>query len=222
MFLNFSEKHLENTMTQGQNKKLQEAWNSRWESSHFGRHSTFLSRQMMKTKKKALRKILENIDAKTVVDVGCGIGRTLEVFRDAGLDYLGIDASSEAISICRKKQLCVLHKDLDEVEETYDLVFSDGMLEHFLNFEPYAKKMMQISKKYVLLIQPNHGSIVGKTLVYFSELLRGRINVYEYNYRIQDFIETFEANDFSINQNRSIFLDVYRILLFKRKNSKQL
>jgi 2-polyprenyl-3-methyl-5-hydroxy-6-metoxy-1,4-benzoquinol methylase len=204
-----------------QNKKLQEKWNSRWESSHTGKHSTFLSRRMMKVKKKILRKITENIDVKTVIDVGCGIGRTLEVFRDAGLDYLGIDASPEAISICREKQLCVLHKNLDEVEETYDLVFSDGMLEHFLNFELYAKKMMQISKKYVLLIQPNHGSFVGKTLVYFAELLRGRINVYEYNYRIQDFIETFEANDFSISENHSIFLDVYRILLFKRKNSKQ-
>jgi len=208
-------------MIQGRNKKLQEAWNSRWESSHTGRHSTFLSRQMMKAKKKIIRKILENIEAKTVIDVGCGIGRTLEVFRDTGLDYLGIDTSSEAISICRKKQLSVLHKDLDEVEETYDLVFSDGMLEHFLNFEPYAKKMMQISKKHVLLIQPNHGSFMGKTLVYFAELLRGRINVYEYNYRIHDFIDTFEENDFSICENHSIFLDVYRILLFERKSSKQ-
>jgi 2-polyprenyl-3-methyl-5-hydroxy-6-metoxy-1,4-benzoquinol methylase len=199
------------------NKKLQQAWNSRWESSHTGRHSTFLSRRMMKAKKKTLKKILENIETKTVIDVGCGIGRTLEVFRDAGLDYLGIDASSEAISICQKKQLSVLHKDLDEEEETFDLVLSDGMLEHFLNFEPYAKKMMEISKKYVLLIQPNHGSIMGKTLVYFAELLRGRINVYEYNYRIQDFIDTFEKNDFSLCENHSIFLDVYRILLFKRK-----
>ena len=208
-------------MTREQNKKLQGEWNSRWESSLTVRHSTFLSRQMMKAKKKILRKILENIDIKTVLDVGCGIGRTLEVFRDAGLNYLGIDASSEAISICRKRQLSVLHKDLDEVEETYDLVFSDGMLEHFLNFEPYAQKMMQIGKKYVLLIQPNHSSFMGKTFVYFAELLRGRINVYEYNYRIHDFIETFEENDFSICENHSIFLDVYRILLFKRKNSKQ-
>ncbi len=207
-------------MTQRQNKKLQEAWDHRWESSLIGRHSTFLSRRMMKAKKKILRKILENIDVKTVIDVGCGIGRTLEVFRDAGLNNLGIDASTEAISICRKKKLSVLHINLDEVDETYDLVFSDGMLEHFLNFEPYAKKMMQISNKYVLLIQPNHGSFVGKTLVYFSELLRSRINVYEYNYRIHDFIDTFEENDFSICENHSIFMDVYRILLFKRKNSK--
>lgn len=205
-------------MIQGQNKKLQEAWNNRWESSHTGRHSTFLSRRMMKAKKKTLRKILENIEAKTVIDVGCGIGRTLEVFRDVGLDYLGIDASSEAVSICQNKELSVLHKDLEEVEETYDLVFSDGMLEHLLNFVPYAQKMMQISKKYVLLVQPNHGSFMGKTLVYFAELLRGRINVYEYNYRIHDFIDTFEENDFSLNENHSIFMDVYRILLFKRKN----
>lgn len=207
-------------MTQEQNKKLQEKWNNRWKSSHAGRHSTFLSRRMMKTKKRILRNILKNIEIKTVIDVGCGIGRTLEVFRDAELDYLGIDTSSEAISICQKKQLSVLKKDLDEVSDSYDLVFSDGMLEHFLNFEPYAKKMMQISKKYVLLIQPNHGSFIGKTLVYFAEILRGRINVFEYNYRIQDFIDTFEENDFSLCENHSIFLDVYRILLFKRKNSK--
>ncbi len=207
-------------MTQEHNKKLQEAWNNRWKSSYLGRHSTLLSRRMMKAKKKNLRKILKNIDVKTAIDVGCGIGRTLEIFRDLGLNYLGIDSSSEAISICQKKNLLAVHKDLDDVEETYDLVFSDGMLEHFLNFEPYAKKMTHISKKDVLLIQPNHGSFFGKTLVYFAELFRGRINVYEYNYRIQDFIETFEENDFLLVKNQSIFLDVYRILLFRRKNSK--
>ena len=42
----------------------------------------------------------------------------------------------------------------------------------------------RISNKYVALIQPNHESFIGKTAVYFAELLRGHENIYEYNYRI--------------------------------------
>lgn len=90
------------------------------------------------------------------------------------------------------------------------------MLEHFINFEPYARHMMRISRKYVLLIQPNHDSFWGKTLVYLSEILRRNDNIYEYNYRIMDFIGVFNRNGFSLEQNRPVFLDVFRLLLFKK------
>ena len=74
---------------------------------------------------------------------------------------------------------------------------------------------------YVLLgwlkkIQPNHDSFWGKTLAYLAELLRGRENVFEYNYRIKDFISVFENNGFKITENYPIFCDVFRLLLFKK------
>ena len=118
--------------------------------------------------------------------------------------------------MCRNKGLNVTQRKLEDITEKYDLVSSDGMLEHFLNFEPYAQQLMNISKDYVLLIQPNHDSFWGKTLAYLAELLRDRENVFEYNYRIKDFITVFQNNGFMITGNYPIFCDVFRLLLFKK------
>ena len=107
-------------------------------------------------------------------------------------------------------------RKMEDVKEQYDLVSSDGMLEHFLNFEPYAQHLMRISRRYVLLIQPNHDSFCGKTLAYLSELLRGDANVFEYNYRIRDFISVFSRYGFEIAKNSPIFFDVFRLLLFRK------
>jgi hypothetical protein len=85
-----------------------------------------------------------------------------------------------------------------------------------LNFEPYARLLMNISNNYVLLIQPNHDSFCWKTLAYLAELIRGRENVFEYNYRIKDFINVFQNNGFEITKNYPIFRDVFRLLLFKK------
>jgi len=175
---------------------------------------------MFKAKKQTLRKFLKYTKFESAIEVGCGLGHTLEVFRDLGIHYVGIDASSNAVSFCQKKGLKAIQKRLEDVDEQYDLVSSDGMLEHFLNFEPYVKHMVRICKKYVLLIQPNHDSLSGKTFSYFAEILRGRVNVYEYNYRIRDFINVFEKNGFKLYKSCSIFMDVFRLLLFEKMTSQ--
>ncbi len=127
-----------------------------------------------------------------------------------------VDVSSHAVSVCTNKGLNVTQRKLEDVTEKHDLVSSDGMLEHFLNFEPYALQLMNISNNYVLLIQPNHDSFFGKTIAYLAELIRGRENVFEYNYRIKDFIAVFRNNGFEIIKNRPVFADVFRLLLFKK------
>jgi len=104
------------------------------------------------------------------------------------------------------------------VSEQYDLVSSDGMLEHFLNFEPYARHLMRISRRYVLLIQPNHDSFRGKTAAYLAELLRRDENIFEYNYRIKDFISVFSQHGFKVIGNYPIFSDVFKLLLFEKEN----
>lgn len=191
-------------------------WDKRWEGSHEKERLTFLGRRMFKVKKEILKKVMKDIQVKTVVEVGCGLGHTLQVFQDVGYDCCGIDISPEAVAVCEKKGLKATLKDVANIDEQFDLVSSDGMLEHFLNFEPYAKHLMRISRRYVLLIQPNHGSSAGKTLVYLSELLMGDKNVYEYNYRITDFIDIFDTHGFKIIRSEKIFLDVFRLLLFEK------
>ena len=69
----------------------------------------------------------------------------------------------------------------------------------------------------MLLIQPNHDSFRGKTLAYLAELIRGDENVFEYNYRIKDFIDVFHRNGFQIVNNYPVFFNVFRLLLFRKR-----
>jgi len=197
-------------------KTLYETWDKRWEGSEEEERLTFIGKIMFKAKEKVLTTAIKDITNANVIEVGCGLGHTMEVYKKNGLNCVGIDVSSHAISVCRNKGLNVTQRKLEDITEKYDLVSSDGMLEHFLNFEPYAQLLMNISKDYVLLIQPNHDSFWGKTLAYLAELLRGRENVFEYNYRIKDFITVFQNNGFMITGNYPIFCDVFRLLLFKK------
>jgi len=195
---------------------LYETWDKRWEGTEEEENLTIIGKMMFKAKEKALTTVIKDISIAKVIEVGCGLGHTMEVYKKNGLNCVGIDVSSHAVSVCRNKGLNVTQRRLEDISEKYDLVSSDGMLEHFLNFEPYAQQLMNISNNYVLLIQPDHDSFCGKTLAYLAELLRGSKNVFEYNYRIKDFITVFRDNGFEIIKNYPIFYNVCRLLLFKK------
>src|SRR5260370_6306924 len=51
-------------------------------------------------------------DATNVLDIGCGRGEMLEVFREAGIRALGIDLNDDSIALCRAKQLQAENADL--------------------------------------------------------------------------------------------------------------
>ena len=205
-------------MVNKNDEELYHISDQRWQGSEESERITFLGKLMTKAKKKVLAKTISDLEINAVIEVGCGLGHTLKVFHDGGYDCIGIDVSQNAIKACRSKGLHVILQKLQDVSEQYDLVSSDGMLEHFLNFEPYARHLMRISRRYVLLIQPNHDSFCGKTLAYLSELLRSDENVYEYNCRIKDFISVFSRYDFKIVKNSPIFFNVFRLLLFEREH----
>lgn len=42
-------------------------------------------------------------DGERVLDLGCGNGRLLELFREKGIDYVGVDSSEKLIEIAKKK-----------------------------------------------------------------------------------------------------------------------
>ncbi len=200
---------------------LDREWDERWQGSEDSERLTLLGRLMFKAKEEMLRAVLPEIEAETAIDVGCGLGYTLKVFHGAGLDCLGIDISPAAIKVCEQKGLPVRLQRLAEVTGQYDLVSSDGMLEHYLNFEPYAIDLMRLSRRYVLLIQPNHESLLGKTIVYLAELIRGHENMFEYNYRMKDFFAVFDKHGFGIVKNMPIFKDIFRLLLFEKSETHQ-
>jgi len=194
-----------------------ETWEKRWAAAGRGLGLTGLGRWMLRAKTRALRDALSGMEAASMIEVGCGLGHTGLVFRRAGLDYFGIDLSPTAVSVSRSRGLRAERMDLRDVRDAFDLVASDGLLEHALDFEPLARDMMRISRRFILLIQPNHESVPGRLLARLSEIFRGRTNVREYDHPIGDFVRVFAAGGFALVRSVPVFADVFRLLLFERR-----
>lgn len=96
---------------------------------------------------------------KTVLDVGCGMGRFAEVVAEAGAQVVGIDLSSAvdaaAANLSRFENAAVVQADvfaLPFAPESFDLIYSIGVLHHtpdtraaFLALPRFVKRGGQIS-----------------------------------------------------------------------------
>ncbi len=193
---------------------LYDTWDKHWAKE---RKLTPVGRIFCPIRMKALRRTFQELDINTAIDVGCGFGYLLEIFHESGLDYVGLDVAPRSIEVCKHMGLNARLGKVEDETQQYDLVAAEGMLEHFVNFEPFAKHMMRISKRYVLIMQPNHDSFTGRTLAYVTQTLRGSNIVLEYNYQIKDFISVFERNGFSAIKNEPLILNTSRLILFEKK-----
>lgn len=99
---------------------------------------------------------------KTILDVGCGEGFTLNRFRksDIGKDLMGVDTSETAIELGRKQ---FPHLNLKKgsayklpfKDNTFDLVLCLEVLEHLENPEKALIELTRVSKKYCVISVPN-------------------------------------------------------------------
>lgn len=191
--------------------KLYYRWNKFWEKENF----TVIGKMMTRGRMKAYKKVLTQLDFDNIIDIGCGYGFVLNLFEDLKLNYVGIDVSENAVAFCKQIGLNARVGKLEDEQGEYDLVEAEGMLEHFLNFEPYVAHMCRISKKYVMILQPNHHSFWGRIIAYLAQLVRGKEIVLEYNYRIEDFVDSFKKYNFKLIKSEPIFLDSTRLLVFE-------
>ena len=158
----------------------------------------------------------------SILDVGCGTGRTLERFRRAGYrNSIGIDVSPESIRICEengfKAGRDVYLADVTKSpfpKESFTLVYAEGLLEHFDCFEPLVRGMCHLSQRFVLIVQPNHFSIYGRLLKMGQDWL-GR-GVEEISYKLEEFVKCFEKYDFPLAERRFTPLHDHAIMLFEK------
>lgn len=201
-------------MEQHKDKILYDDWDAHWAEEP---KLTPVGKVFCPLRMKAMRRAILDLHVETAIDTGCGFGYLLTLLDEIGLDYVGIDVSEHAIAVCRRKGLQARLGDLEEEEGAYDLVVSEGMLEHFINFEPYVRHLVRISKRYILLMQPNHDSFSGRTLVYLTQILRGDKVMFEYNYQQADFANVFANHGCELIKSEPVILDTSRLLLFEKK-----
>jgi ubiquinone/menaquinone biosynthesis C-methylase UbiE len=206
-----------------QNKS--KTWNEIWKDF---KGLNWFGRRLKKEQRKALKKILYKIelpkDAK-IIDIGCGAGFILAFFREFGYkNSVGIDNSKNSLKICEKffnfkegKDIFLMNaRNIKFSNNSFDLVFSDGLLEHFEDFSDIAKEFCRISKSWILLFQPNQTSLFGK-LKRFTENFMKVSWEKEYLYKKEDYVKTFSKFGFKLVDSGGINFNEQMWLLYKKE-----
>jgi SAM-dependent methyltransferase len=139
---------------------MQKEWNNFW--------STKQDNQFKKVSwsKRRIMKILDRYIDKdmTVLDAGCGSGFFSNYFISKGCKVYSLDYSEKALEIARKatqnKAFEYLKRDLldesicFEFKNTFDLIFTDGLFEHFSKEkqEKILKTFITVRKRDGLII----------------------------------------------------------------------
>ena len=121
-----------------------------------------------------------------ILDVGCGQGLALEIFRERGFNPIGISLGTEDISVCRENGYEVYEMDqsfLDFSDQEFDFIWCRHCLEHsifpFFTLSELFRVLKQKGYLYIEVPAPgtsckhqsnrNHYSVLGKEM--WSELI---------------------------------------------------
>lgn len=128
-----------------------EKWNKYWTYADMGDTPT------RKKLFKEFEKISISKDAK-ILDVGCGSGTLARYWRKNGFDIIGLDISDKSLEITRNKGVNCIKGDITQRlpfdNNSFDLVYSDGLLEHFSDPEPILSEIFRVSKENILTMLP--------------------------------------------------------------------
>lgn len=204
---------------------MQNEWDRIWKGHQ---KLNFFGRMLKSSQKKVLWKILDKIASlprnSKIIDVGCGTGSTLNLFRRFGYrNAIGADFSEESLKICNKlfgyqKNRDVFQMDARKLKlrtKSFDMVFSDGVLEHLPDMSKSLSEFARVSKRYVLLFQPNQKSVFGLVKDFVSkhhDVSWER----EYEYSKNDYVAPLENNGFKLIASGSINFNEMMWLLFER------
>jgi ubiquinone/menaquinone biosynthesis C-methylase UbiE len=90
-----------------------------------------------------------------VLEVGCGTGWNIPLFRDVGLDYYGLDISETAIAVAMLKYPEYRYFNLSIADgfmlknNVVDVVYSSSMLEHIGFHEEAIDEMVRMARNEV-------------------------------------------------------------------------
>jgi len=94
-------------------------------------------------------------DGEKILDLGCGNGRLLEIFKDKKIDYFGIDSSEKLIEIAKKKYHTAKFQvgdilNLSFPNNFFDKVFAIRILHHI----PSHNFRLQLLKEIKRVLKP--------------------------------------------------------------------
>lgn len=159
---------------------------SMWDSYHTGRLGlVYGALNMVKTTvvcRMFASKILSmSGPVKSVLELGCGTASTLSVIQQmTGARCVGVDRSAEGVAIANKRHPNITVEvgdifDLKYEKESFDLVYSVGLFEHFTKDE--QRKLLEIhgsmARKYVAMMVPANGLLMN-SILFVNKRIRGK------------------------------------------------
>jgi 2-polyprenyl-3-methyl-5-hydroxy-6-metoxy-1,4-benzoquinol methylase len=90
-----------------------------------------------------------------VLDIGCGLGEVLSVFKENGWDCTGIEFNEFAARFARENfQLNIINKSIYDfdITEKYDVIMLWGVLEHFYDPKKILKKIHELLNDDAVLV----------------------------------------------------------------------
>jgi ubiquinone/menaquinone biosynthesis C-methylase UbiE len=111
-----------------------------------------------------------------VLEIGCGLGTDGAQFAQAGADYTGVDLTEAAIELARKRFelfglpgrfLTADAEKLDFADESFDLVYSHGVLHHTPDTESAVREIHRV-------LRPRGRAVV---MLYHRDSYNYRVNI---------------------------------------------
>lgn len=206
---------------------VKENWRKHWETqSNIDSPASFVGIRLRQMRLNILEEIISHFDKNhSVIDLGCGSGSTLSIFREAGfINSIGIDFIPDALDRCSKNGFIIGKdvflkdaKDTNYQDQQFDIVFSEGLWEHFEDPYPHIVETARIAKKYIVVIQPNHHSFFGRLMLIGWKLFSSeRGGVKEYSFKLTYFEEVLQGLGFKLVLDRATHLKEQAILVFER------
>ena len=143
---------------------------------------------------------------KRVLEVGCGRGSLSSYFSDAGFECTLLDLSSDVIEIAKKifaqnnlhaNFLVGDAYDLKLEDNSFDLVFSVGVFEHFEDIATPIKEQIRILDNgglFIAYIVPEYKDNIQKDFHWINEILKGYINTSNSNPDQSDKHEVYRSD----------------------------
>jgi len=106
--------------------------------------------------------LLPNSDVRRVLEIGCGYGDKLLLFRRLGFSVVGQEANATRAALCRRLGIPVMEHDVaveGELDRAgpFDLIFSTHVLEHVTNTVEHLKGFARLLREggYVFIEVPD-------------------------------------------------------------------
>lgn len=128
---------------------------------------------------RTIQKVIEMYRPKSVLDLGCGVGKAVDSFYSKGIDAMGIEGSKMLIKMASNPQLIRkynLEKEL-KLNKKFDLIWSHEFIEHI-----HPKYINNLLKTF-----SNHSDIIIMTAAKPGQGGEGHFNEQSSEYWINQF-----------------------------------